>query len=81
MYLYYLKSDQHFIIVNFCIMPEPASISKTLSSLEQKGVTRAAEFLRIGSAYALEHATKPSTIGIVLSSSPIALLAWCRHFA
>jgi microsomal epoxide hydrolase len=60
-------------------MPEPAGVSKTLSPLEQKGVTRATEFIRIGSAYALEHATKPSTLGIVLSSSPIALLAWYRN--
>lgn len=27
-------------------------------------------------AYALEHATRPATIGLVLSSSPLALLAW-----
>lgn len=27
-------------------------------------------------AYALEHATRPGTIGLVLSSSPLALLAW-----
>lgn len=27
-------------------------------------------------AYALEHATRPSTIGLVLSSSPLAALAW-----
>lgn len=27
-------------------------------------------------AYAAEHATRPGTIGLVLSSSPLALLAW-----
>lgn len=27
-------------------------------------------------AYALEHGTRPATIGLVLSSSPLALLAW-----
>ena len=29
-----------------------------------------------GMAYAQEHGTRPATIGLVLSSSPIALLAW-----
>lgn len=29
-----------------------------------------------GAAYAAEHATRPATIGLVLSSSPLALLAW-----
>jgi microsomal epoxide hydrolase len=59
-------------------MPEPTGASKTLSPVEQKGVTRATEFLRIGSAYALEQATKPSTLGIVLASNPVALLAWYK---
>lgn len=29
-----------------------------------------------GIGYALEHGTRPATIGLVLSSSPLALLAW-----
>lgn len=29
-----------------------------------------------GIAYGLEHATRPATIGLVLSSSPLALLGW-----
>jgi microsomal epoxide hydrolase len=62
-------------------MPEPADASKTLSPTEEIGLIRANEFLRIGSAYALEHATKPSTIGMVLSSSPLALLAWYFSFS
>lgn len=57
-------------------MPEPAGVSKDLSSLEKTGLMRTSEFMRIGSAYALEQATKPSTLGIVLASSPLALLAW-----
>jgi microsomal epoxide hydrolase len=57
-------------------MPEPENASSEITELEKKGLQRASEFHRIGSAYALEHATKPSTIGIVLASSPIALLAW-----
>ncbi|KAL3410565.1 putative epoxide hydrolase [Aspergillus fumigatus] len=41
------------------------------------GVERMNDFLTFGRPYAYEHATRPSTIGHVLSSSPIALLAWC----
>jgi microsomal epoxide hydrolase len=63
--------------LNFCIMPDPENIPETLyGGLEQEGIKRAKRFKSIGSAYALEHATRPSTIGLVLSSSPLALLAW-----
>ncbi|KAJ4388752.1 hypothetical protein N0V93_006212 [Gnomoniopsis smithogilvyi] len=34
------------------------------------------QWRKVGMAYAMEHATRPSTIGLVLSSSPLALLAW-----
>lgn len=57
-------------------MPEPAGASKSYSALETQGLARANDFTRVGSAYALEHATRPSTIGFVLASNPIALLAW-----
>lgn len=33
-------------------------------------------FHSVGSAYALEHATRPSNIGLTLSSSPLALFSW-----
>jgi hypothetical protein len=29
-----------------------------------------------GSAYAYEHGTRPSTIGLVVSTSPLAMLTW-----
>lgn len=29
-----------------------------------------------GMAYALEHGTRPATLGLALSTSPLALLAW-----
>ncbi|KAH7081019.1 Alpha/Beta hydrolase protein [Paraphoma chrysanthemicola] len=47
-----------------------------LSAQEQKGVKRLEEFMDKGSAYARMHGTKPSTIGLVLASSPLAQLAW-----
>ena len=30
-------------------------------------------------AYAMEHATRPSTVGLVVGCNPISLLAWCVH--
>jgi microsomal epoxide hydrolase len=50
--------------------------SQTLSEVERQGLQRRAEFMNTGRAYALEHATRTSTIGHVLASNPIALLAW-----
>lgn len=63
--------------LNFCIMPDPGSIDASFyNELEREGLKRAEWFHKLGSAYALEHATKPSTIGLVLSTNPMALLAW-----
>lgn len=47
-----------------------------ISEAEKKGLERTDEFFTVGFAYAFEQGTKPSTIGLVLSSSPIALLSW-----
>jgi len=47
-----------------------------LTEQEKKGVARMEEFMEVGRGYAIEHGTKPSTIGLVLASSPIAQLAW-----
>ncbi|KAJ4982691.1 epoxide hydrolase 6 [Stagonosporopsis vannaccii] len=47
-----------------------------LSEKEKEHVKRAQKWTEDGSAYAYEHGTRPSTIGQVLSSSPLALLAW-----
>jgi microsomal epoxide hydrolase len=46
------------------------------NELEQQGLKRRAEFMKTGRAYILEHGTRTSTIGHVLASNPIALLAW-----
>ncbi|KAL4789347.1 Alpha/Beta hydrolase protein [Aspergillus venezuelensis] len=43
---------------------------------EQEHLARSAEWQKTGFAYALEHATRPATIGLAMSSSPLALLAW-----
>jgi len=47
-----------------------------LTDFEKKALGRAAKWRESGMAYAMEHASRPSTIGLVLSSSPLALLAW-----
>jgi microsomal epoxide hydrolase len=58
-------------------MPRPEGVDDSkVSTLEKQGLERADEFLRLGSSYALQHATKPSTIGFVLAANPISLLAW-----
>ncbi|KAK1139968.1 hypothetical protein N8T08_010964 [Aspergillus melleus] len=57
--------------------PPPGVSEDSLNDYEKQGLKRREEFLTVGKAYADEHATRPSTIGLVLSSSPIALLAWC----
>ncbi|KAM5527877.1 epoxide hydrolase [Fusarium oxysporum f. sp. phaseoli] len=43
---------------------------------EQQHVDRMFKFTASGSSYLLEQGLRPSTIGLVLSSSPLALLAW-----
>ncbi|GAA6059018.1 hypothetical protein JCM10212_001243 [Sporobolomyces blumeae] len=43
---------------------------------EQRNLERSDEFQKTGRAYAIAHATRPGTIGLVVGSSPVALLAW-----
>ena len=66
------------IHLNTCPMPAPesAKIKSPIDDVERAALERHHFFLHNGTAYALEHATRPSTIGFVLSSSPLALLAW-----
>lgn len=47
-----------------------------MDALEAAALARGKEFFSSGLAYAIEHGTRPGTIGLVLSSSPLALLAW-----
>lgn len=52
------------------------SIPGPLSADERQSLTRGMEFSATGSAYAAMHATRPSTLGLVLSRSPLSTLAW-----
>lgn len=47
-----------------------------LTPTELAGLARSAKFSETGSGYAMEQATRPSTIGHAVASSPLALLAW-----
>lgn len=51
-----------------------------LTSLEISNARKAIDFTATGRGYGVMHGTKPATIGIVVGSSPVALLAW-REFA
>lgn len=42
----------------------------------EKALKRLQDFGELGNAYAREHGTRPATIGLVLASSPIAVLTW-----
>lgn len=64
--------------INFCALREPpASVAEeSLSEDDRQLIQRGKSFMATGAAYAIEHGTRTSTIGHVLSSSPLALLAW-----
>ncbi|KAF2010210.1 hypothetical protein BU24DRAFT_496971 [Aaosphaeria arxii CBS 175.79] len=64
--------------LNFMHMQvSPPGISPdSITPQEQIGLERCEQFKQTGSAYGREHGTRPATIGHVLSSSPIAQLAW-----
>ncbi|KAJ5882989.1 uncharacterized protein N7473_009875 [Penicillium subrubescens] len=48
-----------------CLAPEDLRILERTKEWQQDGL-----------AYALEHGTRPATVGLAISSSPISLLAW-----
>ncbi|CAH0022524.1 unnamed protein product [Clonostachys rhizophaga] len=67
----------HAIHVNFAIGQEPQGVVQSnISDAERQGLRRLQIFLTSGNAYFQEHNTRPATIVYVLSSSPLALLAW-----
>ncbi|THX71942.1 alpha/beta-hydrolase [Aureobasidium pullulans] len=63
--------------LNLYQLPAPSNASSLpISETEKLGLERAKAFTETGSAYAREHGTRTATIGLVLSSSPLALLTW-----
>jgi len=57
-------------------MPPPENVTEAIDPIELQGLERAAAFGAQGDAYAREHAQRPATIGLLLSTSPLALLVW-----
>ena len=65
-------------LINFCAMRNPPAYiaDSALSEQDYQFIERGKRFLATGYAYAMEHGTRTSTIGLVLGSNPLALLAW-----
>jgi hypothetical protein len=53
--------------------------AKELTEKDKESFERAQNMRVNGSAYAVVHGTRPATIGLALSTSPLALLAWYVH--
>ncbi|CDM31988.1 hypothetical protein DTO013E5_9654 [Penicillium roqueforti] len=63
--------------VNAVFMKKPDGMTDDhLNAFELQGIENMKKFITTGVGYAIEHGTRPSTIGQVLASSPLALLAW-----
>ncbi|KAJ5124278.1 uncharacterized protein N7515_008103 [Penicillium bovifimosum] len=63
--------------VNVVFMGKPDGMTdEHLNAYELEGIEKMKKFVTTGSGYATEHGTRPSTIGHVVSTSPMALLAW-----
>ena len=60
------------------LLPIPPDNPNELPADEQerKALQKAAEMLDTGFGFAFEQGTRPATIGLALSSSPLALLSW-----
>lgn len=58
-------------------MPPPEGVApESMNAAELQGLERAGAFGAQGDAYAREHGQRPATIGLLLSTSPLALLIW-----
>ncbi|GAA6001396.1 hypothetical protein JCM10207_006647 [Rhodosporidiobolus poonsookiae] len=69
--------------VHFNYIPAPRELPSPndprrvgLSEREEHDLARGEEWKVMGKAYGYVHCTRPATIGIVVGSSPVALLAW-----
>ncbi|KAF5004810.1 hypothetical protein FDECE_8709 [Fusarium decemcellulare] len=67
--------------VNFLPSIQPPDVldpenDTSLTTQDRQVLTRSLEFVNTQQAYAIEQGTKPATIGFVLASSPVGLLAW-----
>ena len=60
------------------LAPSPDETPKEgiLEAREREHLAKSQEWRKSGMGYALEQSTRPATIGLALSASPLALLAW-----
>ncbi|TKA74466.1 hypothetical protein B0A55_05240 [Friedmanniomyces simplex] len=56
--------------------PKDEEKAKQIDDFERKVMARGGAWRETGMAYAMEHSTRTGTIGLALSASPLALLAW-----
>ena len=72
------ETDTDHNIVNLLSLNpnEPELATEGLTPEEVQHLERVKLWRLKGMAYAIEHGTRPATIGLVLSSNPLALLAW-----
>ncbi|KAJ9120003.1 hypothetical protein QFC24_005486 [Naganishia onofrii] len=67
------------LVFNFMMLKldTPALVSTPLQNETDKAfVDRYIKFQKTGMGYALEHGTRPSTIGFTVAASPLSLAAW-----
>jgi len=58
------------------VRPQEGGEGKAVDDVEKAALPRGKEFMDAGLAYAKEHGTRPATIGLALSASPLAMLCW-----
>lgn len=69
-------TDGQGVHVNFFPLFNKEMDKSKLDESDLRNVERAKMWETWGLGYLIEHATKPATIGQVLESSPVAILAW-----
>ncbi|KAK7418931.1 hypothetical protein QQX98_003634 [Neonectria punicea] len=74
--LFSTKKDAIPVILMHLNAEDKVSSIEALTPDERKRLERSKEWQTGGMAYASEHGTRPATIRLVLSSSPLAMLAW-----
>ncbi|KAK0623761.1 Alpha/Beta hydrolase protein [Immersiella caudata] len=64
-------------LLNYSAVFQPAGMSlDDLTEAEKRGIARGNWLRTDGCTYALMQGTRPATVGLVLSTNPLALLAW-----
>ncbi|KAF7592106.1 hypothetical protein BBP40_000712 [Aspergillus hancockii] len=63
--------------LNACFIKKPDNVPESaITEVEKSNLARAEWFSTFGMGYNVEHGTRPSTIGNVIATNPLALLAW-----